>query len=290
MLSRADLILRPGLRGRVATTGSTPATTVTVGRNQKGVQITANNQLVDNVTFNGPGADIFGGAYGVYGVGSYTGVVIRNCTFHDFDHTAIWLDGLVDPLIENCFIYDTTYTGIMLLGVTKGTGTWGGRVLDNTIVRVGKDAHQTPDFNAYGIAVTMNGGGTPSSDTLVQDNLVTDIPLWHGIDTHGGQRILIAHNEIRRTARGIFITANLTTERATDVSVVSNLVTEPQTATGGTDANTAITTYDCRGTTSITNNVVGTAYPNIHNDSGSLSSPAPTLSGNVRGETLPSYP
>jgi hypothetical protein len=83
----------------------------------------------------------------------------------------------------------------------------------------------------------------------------------------------------------IFITNQGTGEEATDVVVDRNLCTDPATVAHGTDANTGITTYDTRDCT-ISGNVVGKAYPNITYDSAGLSTGL-TVTGNVRGETLP---
>jgi hypothetical protein len=258
----------------------TPGTQIVVAAGGKGVRITANNQVVENLVITGPGA----GSYdtttdGIYGLGAYTGVIIRHVTIRGMRHAGIWLDGLVNPLIEDVVIEDVGYVGIMAVRVVGGT------IQRNTIRRVGYGTTGLPEGNnAYGIAIS-GYEPTPSSDILVADNVIEDVPLWHGLDTHGGQRITFSGNTVRRAPRAIFLTS-MTTTKATDCVVSGNLFTEPvATVPPGTNA-VAMTTYDTVGC-AFTGNVIGSAYgaPTVYDYLGQ--STGLTQSGNVNGEALP---
>ena len=257
----------------------------TVARAKIGFEINAAGVTINGLTLTGPGADIFGNAFGIYSDGTYDDLTVKFCTITDFDFSGVFVlssSGGTDITITDNTIADCTYSGITVCAV-------GGNILRNNIQNIGADAEGSgsPDWNAYGIAVTGDQDGTPSSDVLVQDNYVDNVPPWHGLDTHGGQRVDFIHNEVRNCARAIFIT-NTNTVDATDCEISYNLCTDPLTSPNGTDANTAITTYsthDCE----VAFNHVGFAYPNINYDTGGISTGL-SVHDNTRSESLPTYP
>ena len=255
-------------------------TAVTVAAGGKGVTVTRDGQIIENLLITGPGCATYDGAtFGIFGGGTFRDVVIRHCTISGLAHSGAWLEGLINPIIEDCVIEDVAYSGIMVVGVV------GGRASRNTVRRVGVTGHQQ-DSNAYGIAVS--GQATPSSDFIVEDNLVTDIPLWHGLDTHGGQRIIFRRNTVRRVPRAIFLTTD--PGQATGCSVIGNLFTEPAPLTGGGTNPVAITTYKTANC-SFTGNAIGAAYgaPTVYDYIGGdgIGSTGLVQSGNVTGEALP---
>jgi parallel beta-helix repeat protein len=246
--------------------------TISVAAGGKGVTINRDGQVIENLVITGPGCATYDGAtYGIFGSGAFRDVAIRHCTIRNLAHSGIWLDGLVNPVIEDCVIEDVAYAGIMFVGVQ------GGRISRNTVRRVGVTGHQEPDCNAYGIAVA-------GSDVLVDENEVTDVPLWHGLDTHGGLRITFRRNVVRRTPRAMFVTTGASP--AADCVVTGNLLTEPAPLLPGGTNPVAITTYQTVGCT-IAGNVIGAAYgaPTAY-DYGALSTGL-VQSGNVTGEALP---
>ena len=253
-------------------------TAVSVPSGGKGVTVNRDGQVIENLVITGPGFTTWdGGTYGIFGSGGLRDVVIRNCTIRGMGHSGIWLAGLVNPTIEDCLIEDVAYAGIYLIGVT------GGSALRNKIHRVGNDGKSTGvSNNAYGICV--GGIGTISSDILVADNEVTDVPMWHGLDTHGGLRITFRHNVVRRTPRAIFVT-NLSIGKSTDCVIDRNLFTEPVEVAGGTDKGWATTAGTVR--CAFTGNVGGSAYgaPTVYDYQGL--STGLVQWGNVAGEALP---
>ncbi len=256
----------------------TPGTQITVARGGKGVVITANNQVVENVVITGPGFTTYDGStYGIYGSGAYSGVIIRHCTIRKMGHSGIWLVGLTNVTIEDCVIEDVAYAGIMTVGVAGGT------IQRNTIRRVGNDGAGSVGNNAYGIAIS--GTSTRSSDIDVLHNTIDYVPMWHGLDTHGGLRITFHGNTVRRAPRAIFVTSQSGGFLSTDCVIDGNLFTDPIQVTGGTNPTWA-TTYDTRDC-SFTNNHVGSAYASTTVYDYTDLSTGLTESGNTAAETLP---
>lgn len=120
----------------------------------------------------------------------------------------ILLDRCTDVRVSGVHVIDCTYAGIMVLsGLRVG-------VVACTIERIAVPQYIAAiaaggpgawNMNAYGIAFT-DTNGTPSKDCWASLNIIDQVPSWHGIDTHGGDTILIEDNIIHRTNRAIFIT------------------------------------------------------------------------------------
>jgi len=107
-------------------------------------------------------------------------------------------------VIRNCTILDSVYGGIMLYSCR------GCEISGNVIRRIG--VGQPIATNAYGIALSAKDSGNLAKDPMtcdvvVSSNRISDIPTWHGIDTHGGVRIAILDNTLERISRPIFITS-----------------------------------------------------------------------------------
>jgi hypothetical protein len=163
-----------------------------------------------------------GGEHGIDAFAAITGLTIRNCTVSGFGDTGIYMKGVVGIEIHDNKVTDCGYTGIM--GIESNQA----KVTGNTVQRIQPGA--TGNGNAYGIVMTQQAGPS-STDWLVDNNLIEDVPTWHGLDTHGGQRITFSNNTIRRCPRPIFITC------------------------GGIDHEV------CAGDITITGNHFDTAYP-----------------------------
>lgn len=206
--------------------------TINVGAGGKGIVVSANNTTIDGKTILGPQhAAYVAGEVGIYAVGASAGspitnLTIRNCTISGFGNYGILLQYVDGFTIENCLIEDVIYSGIMHIACKNGT------TRNNTIHRVGygvaMDVLPGPG-NSYGIGVTGQGSDQ-SEDIVVSGNTVTDVPWWHGIDTHGGQRITFSGNTVRGSSRAMFLTANSGVS-ATDLVVSGNQLLSPTPAT-----------------------------------------------------------
>ena len=102
--------------------------------------------------------------------------------------------------ITNCKITSCAYAGIQLLSCNRF------RVADNYVGQI------TPGTsgNAYGIAVS-SGEGTTTEDPIpvfnqIIGNTVEDVTVWTGIDTHGGDSLIVSNNTVFNCKLGIKIT------------------------------------------------------------------------------------
>ncbi len=177
------------------------------------------------------------------------GLTIRNCTITG-GNVSILLYHVRDLVIEDVTLDDSWYAGILALSCI------GGRITRPTIRRVGNTKVVTgdPANNSYGIALTRNA--TPnftadprSSDFLIEDGLLEDIPLWHGYDTHAGQNITFRNCTTRRVARPFFITTDADpSHRPLNVSILGARMEQAISKTGGTNKQ-AITLANLSGGT-----------------------------------------
>jgi nitrous oxidase accessory protein NosD len=95
------------------------------------------------------------------------------------------------------------YTGIMALG---GRGT----LVKGCHVKSVRPRNADNSWNAYGIGLTYSGSSGNSTDCIVEDCTVEDVPTWHGLDTHAGVRCTFRRNIVRQCRRGIFLTSGPT--------------------------------------------------------------------------------
>lgn len=102
--------------------------------------------------------------------------------------------------ITGCKITSCAYTGIQLLSCNRF------RVNDNYVGQI------TPGTsgNAYGISVS-SGEGTITEDPIpvfneIIGNLVEDVTVWTGIDTHGGDGLVVSNNTVLNCKLGIKLT------------------------------------------------------------------------------------
>ena len=218
-----------------------------------GLIVTASDVTLDGITITGVNRTSFNGSeYGVYSSGSASApirnLVVRNSHISTFGYGGIYLGFPANATISNNTITDSVYAGVMVM---SGSG---GRIESNLIQRVGYgiDPLSLPgQGNAYGIAVSAQGSSM-SSDVVVNANTVEDVPSWHGIDTHGGVRVQITNNIVRRAMRAIFITTQ-GTNRPTDIKVSGNTLVSPPSQ----NSLVAVTFVDSLTVTCTGNTTVG---------------------------------
>jgi hypothetical protein len=251
--------LRPGSSSTVIPTpGPTESSTESAP-----IVVSTDDVTIDGVVIAGPLSSMDKDAIGIRASGTAAAPIrnltIRNCTIKGFN-TAIEARHVENLVIEGCLIEDAAYGGIM---VFSGVG---GRISGNTIRRIGYgiDVHGPDGNNAYGIALsrfaTTDVDADPrSSDFVVSGNVVEDIPLWHGLDTHAGSQISFLNNVIRRCARPIFITRDSTGLHPQNITVTGNRLEEAVEVRDGAD-KIAITLVNLQGG-AVTNNIVSTTYP-----------------------------
>ena len=209
--------------------------------------ISTSGQVIDSLSFTGSSG------YGIHATGTSSkpiqGLTIRNCTFSGAFFGSIWAEfvNLID--IEGCTIDGASYSGVMLISCV------GGKVVTNTIRKIGPQVMNDSSTNAYGIALT-DTGGPATSGVLVDGNLIEDIPTWQGVNTHNGQNLTISNNRTNRVRRAYWL-APVSGKRVTGCKVTGN--TAGPLAAGTLDP-TAFFVSDSDGC-SFTGNHIDPSYP-----------------------------
>jgi hypothetical protein len=213
--------------------------TIAPPRGTPGLVVTASDVTVDGLQVTGPKVMEYDAReVGIRVEGTVatpiSGLVIRNCQLGDLGYGGMYVQHVVDFVLEANRIHDAVYAGIMVVSGRDG------RISGNSIQRIGPPAASTTDAtgsNAYGIALTRGDGSLAadprSTDIVVSDNTVEDVPTWHAFDTHGGQRITWTGNVARGSRSGIFITGSESpdgTLRSLDVDVEGNTLYAPSSA------------------------------------------------------------
>ena len=199
------------------------------------IVITSSNVTIDGVSITSSGKT----GMGIVAAGTaghpVRNITIRNCVIKGFKF-GIEVRHAENVTIENCTVTDAEYAGIALYSAV------GGRVSRNTVRRIGATrTNMATDVanNAYGITFDRYAGGSLTTDPrsanfMVDHNLVEDVPLWMGINTHAGAHLTFSSNVVRRTPRAIFIAGDSAGNRPIDIHVLGNRLEQPVTKTGGT--------------------------------------------------------
>jgi len=230
-----------------------------------GLVVKASDVTLDGLRVIGPqGTTYREGEFGITVVASASAparrLTIRNSEVASFGKAGMWLRYVSDLVVENNDVHDIVYAGI---SVISGTG---GRISGNTVSRIGVHGAEANGNNAYGIA--LEDQGLPvTSDFTVSENLVTDVPTWHALDTHGGLRITFRGNAVRGSMRGLFITTS-DYGRPTDIVVTGNNFGSPAPVTSNV---LAVTTYDSTNVTVTGNMATGWGDDNFFSDFKGLS-------------------
>jgi parallel beta-helix repeat protein len=237
--------------------------TVRVPAGQQGIRVSASNVTLARVTVIGPQATAYrGNEYGVLSSGSISNLVVRDSIIKRFGNSGIWVGPVKGVTISRNTIEDTVYSGIMLISAS------GGKVSGNTVRRIGVVGSAANDGNAYGIAVS-NTGGAVSADIVVDGNRVATVPTWHGLDTHAGLRITFSNNTVSGSPRALFITADASGRRSTDIIASGNTFLSPAPAV--TNLIT-VTTYKASGVDVVENSSSGWGGAAFFHDYNGLSS------------------
>ena len=246
------------------------------------IEVTKSNVTIDGVSITSSGKT----GYGIVAAGTsanpISNITIRNCKIKGFKFS-ILIRHAKNVVIENCTVTDADYAGIGLYSVV------GGHVSGNTVQRIGTTRTNFSDpgmgNNAYGITLDRYSGGSLTSDPrsgsmTIDHNLIEDVPLWMGFNTHAGSHIVFSSNTIRRTPRAIFIAGDGAGNGPIDVKIIGNRVEQPVTKTGGTRDIEGILISSLQGG-AITGNQVARGYgsPNGYDYGGH--STGITISGNV---------
>jgi hypothetical protein len=144
------------------------------------------------------GSEMAIAAQGASAASPLVGLTIEDCAIDSWGMYGIYLLYVQDFLLRQCKIKNINYTGIGCLSVSQG------RIVNNRIDNV------IYNVNAYGIylsRITNDPGelttNPNSSKVQVSHNVVSNVPYWHGINTHSGQGIRITDNIVTACATAI---------------------------------------------------------------------------------------
>ena len=180
--------------------------------------VTSSNVSFTGCQFTGPGTTAeyeinsrFIYAYGT--LASYLkNVHVRGCRMVGNQTENIRFVCVRDFSIVDNTMDDFLYAGFMGLSVEDGTVS--GNVVSNAVMKA-------PVVNVYGIAISdsVNTEAGRSRNIKIIGNTVKSIP-WEGIDTHGGDTIIIQGNTVISCVRGIALVSG----NETRVTVPTNIV------------------------------------------------------------------
>ena len=116
--------------------------------------------------------------------------------------------------VVNCTVEDVGYSGIGAMCSDDG-------VISSCNV---SDVVVGTSGNAYGITISNLLGVDLSSRWTVSNNIVDNVPIWTGLDTHGGQDITFIDNVVTNCGQGIgVVTSSVTSDESNRVTVVGNI-------------------------------------------------------------------
>jgi hypothetical protein len=151
-------------------------------------------------------------------------VQVKDCEIYNYGFHGIELDHVGTANISGNRIHRIGYAGVMCLS--------GSDVLVNqNVIESIKPGTQG---NAYGVAFT-HSGKVPTAENpvstrcIASENLIRDIPIWEGLDTHDGTFITFANNIVEGCRIGIMAGAvEGSDEYFGNISITGNTVVAGQ--------------------------------------------------------------
>jgi hypothetical protein len=197
------------------------------------LEIATTNQpvLVENITLIGPydtSPSYSVNSNGIRISGTSTAIsnnaIFQNLTIQGFGDNGVRIGYCDNTVVQNCVIERIGRVGIQFRSC-KNAYTLRNRIYDITPGSGGV----APYLNAYGIFYTQADTDTRVCENgYVYGNHVENVNTWTGIDTHGGQRIIIKNNTVLNTYLGIVImgagSGSTSTLAANDCVVQDNYI------------------------------------------------------------------
>lgn len=196
------IIFPPGYTFKTSQTINVPENTTILGYKST-LEVTENtsalnlnsNVTVDGLEITGSGSEYLNYQTGFNIKGTFDdyieNVTIKNCKIQNIGSDGIYANFAKNIYINNCHLYNLGYSGIIGYSVND-------MHIDNTYIKkvVGNGTL------AYGVAFTRyettNTVINPlTSDCSVKNSVIEDIPVWEGLDTHGGVNITFEGNTIK---------------------------------------------------------------------------------------------
>lgn len=191
-------------------TGSSPVLSSPI--HTRLIELQSSRVAIDGVTFKGLSASTYSGsAYSIYSKAAtfaegYKFISITNCQFYDIAGIAIQLEFAKNVVVRDCYFKTYARAANMFLSCEYV-------VVENCVIEDATNGAGNPSSNCYPIAFSRNNNigiaAQPrSKNCIARNNLVVDNPWWEGIDTHGGDTIIIENNILYNVAQPIAIVSS----------------------------------------------------------------------------------
>ena len=174
------------------------------------LNISANDVTIDGIHLRGSSYGLTVGAAvpadnAIFVNGGSTPTQLKNLTIKNCKIDGLRGFGIRAEYIKNVKVYRNTvlncgYSGITLLSVVDYI------VMKNRIDNIQASSGAV---NWYGISLTRDPIRSPSdsirsTNGIVANNIVSNVPLWTGIDTHAPDKVLITGNQVYGCKNGIY--------------------------------------------------------------------------------------
>jgi len=191
--------------------------------------------LGDNTTLRGFSIDggqitnTYAGGYtsghiGVKAQGT-TGTPFNNIVFDDLRVVNFGDTGLYQRLCNNSRITNCYVNRIGAVGIVQFSPLIG-YIGNNTVDDIYPGNSGSPPFlNAYGISTSSFTGERIPYNVIIEDNHVSQVPSWEGIDEHNGSNVIIRNNTISGCYVPIGCAHNVTLLNGDRNQIVGNVIT-----------------------------------------------------------------
>ncbi len=158
---------------------------------------------IENARLRGPGADRTGLGRGIRATGTVANPIgslaVVGAEIRDVSHDGILLEHCSGFSISDCTIERVGYAGVLMFSCADG------EVVRSTVATVVQPAGYVNSYGIQAVRTTTTGleSAPRSTRIVIADNTVTGVLHWEGIDTHGGQSIVIARNTVTDCRVGI---------------------------------------------------------------------------------------
>ena len=234
--ANVPLILRPGKDYRTTTGLTVPAgveiiaygaTLSTAAAATKLLTLDGSNITIHGLKLEGPGATFNADSCGFYATGTVNGAAVaptylENVNLIDCEATGFGRDGIRLDYVDGAKIVRPRLTSLGYCGVEAISCK--NVEIEKPYIDTLSGETDSGELNAYGVTFTRITSSSdtvrypPSEDCSVVGGTIKNIPTWHALDTHGGQRITFRDVLVRECRRAAVLT------HATHVSSVDCLV------------------------------------------------------------------
>ena len=219
--------------------GQTIINATTVGASKAIFKVTGNKVGFSDMTLKGPSvASYVGNETAINFAGTSTTIYqngfVNNIEVYDIGAYGVLVEYFNIVTVQNCYLHDIGYAAIINESSNDFIAT------QNVVSTI------TPGTsgNAYGIVVDSRFGTNPQPQRfVVSNNLVKDIPLWEGIDTHGGLNGEIIGNVISGCKIGITVTRDDNNRAPARISVIGNSIDRKDLAATATGPGIVVSGY-----------------------------------------------